>query len=120
MTWGLSNKIMYLQGSSIRALDDMYMIGSAFYLENNKAIWMEATSTNAYEVLKVNTSNNVVLGSTSLGDMIVRADTFSCANTDNVRLPYAAASSPANGSIWMESDGLHIYYGGSEYTVAGV
>ena len=39
-----------------------------------------------------------------------------------VRLPYLAGApaSPANGMIWMESDGLHIYYAGAEKVVAGV
>ncbi|HET6454546.1 MAG TPA: hypothetical protein VFI02_09100, partial [Armatimonadota bacterium] len=39
-----------------------------------------------------------------------------------IQLPYlgAAPASPANGMIWMESDGLHIYYAGAEKTVAGV
>jgi hypothetical protein len=39
-----------------------------------------------------------------------------------VQLPYlgAAPSGLTNGMIWMESDGLHIYYAGAEKTVAGV
>jgi hypothetical protein len=39
-----------------------------------------------------------------------------------VRLPYlgAAPSTLVNGDMWMESDGLHIYYAGAEKTVAGV
>jgi len=38
-----------------------------------------------------------------------------------VVLPYVSAipASPVNGMIWMESDGLHIYYNGAERTVAG-
>lgn len=39
-----------------------------------------------------------------------------------LRVPYltAAPGSSDNGSIWMESDGLHIVYGGAEKVVAGV
>ena len=39
-----------------------------------------------------------------------------------VQLPYlgSAPASPANGMIWMESDGLHLYYAGAEKLVAGV
>ncbi|MHC4370669.1 MAG: hypothetical protein ACYSW8_23920, partial [Planctomycetota bacterium] len=39
-----------------------------------------------------------------------------------VQLPYlgAAPSGLTNGMIWMESDGLHIYYAGAEKVVAGV
>ncbi|HET6453322.1 MAG TPA: hypothetical protein VFI02_02860, partial [Armatimonadota bacterium] len=39
-----------------------------------------------------------------------------------VQLPYlgSAPGSPVNGMIWMESDGLHIYYAGAEKLVAGV
>ena len=38
-----------------------------------------------------------------------------------VKLPVlsGAPASPENGDIWMESDGLHIYYGGAEKVVAG-
>jgi hypothetical protein len=37
-------------------------------------------------------------------------------------VPYlgAAPSGLTNGMVWMESDGLHIYYAGAEKTVAGV
>lgn len=39
-----------------------------------------------------------------------------------IRVEYrtSAPSSLANGMIWMESDGLHIYYSGAEKVVAGV
>ena len=39
-----------------------------------------------------------------------------------LKLPYlgAAPSGLTNGMIWMESDGLHIYYAGAEKLVAGV
>jgi len=39
-----------------------------------------------------------------------------------VQLPYLAGApaSPENGMIWMESDGLHLYYAGAEKLVAGV
>lgn len=39
-----------------------------------------------------------------------------------IKLPYlgAAPSTLVNGMIWMESDGLHIYYAGAEKVVAGV
>jgi hypothetical protein len=39
-----------------------------------------------------------------------------------IRLPYLAAipGSADNGSIWMEADGLHLYYNGAEKVVAGV
>ena len=39
-----------------------------------------------------------------------------------IKLPYLAGA-PANlenGDMWMEADGLHIYYGGAEKLVAGV
>lgn len=43
--------------------------------------------------------------------------------TDNqrIRAPYLTAipSSADNGSLWMESDGLHVYYGGAEATLSG-
>jgi len=37
-----------------------------------------------------------------------------------VKLPYLAAipSDPENGMIWMESDGLHAYYGNAEHTLS--
>jgi hypothetical protein len=43
-------------------------------------------------------------------------------SSKQVRLSYlgAAPASLGNGDIWMESDGLHIYYGGAEKVVAGV
>lgn len=39
-----------------------------------------------------------------------------------LQLPYlgAAPSGLTNGMVWMESDGLHIYYAGAEKVVAGV
>jgi hypothetical protein len=39
-----------------------------------------------------------------------------------VKLPYlsAAPSNLVDGMIWMESDGIHMYRGSTEYTVAGV
>lgn len=39
-----------------------------------------------------------------------------------LKLPYLTGvpASADNGSIWMEADGLHIYYNGSEKVVAGV
>jgi len=39
-----------------------------------------------------------------------------------IRLPYLGVSpgTPVNGMIWMESDGLHMYRNGTEYTVAGL
>lgn len=39
-----------------------------------------------------------------------------------IQLPYlgAAPSTLTNGMMWMESDGLHIYYAGAEKVVAGV
>lgn len=39
-----------------------------------------------------------------------------------VNLPYlgSAPGTPVNGMIWMESDGLHLYYAGAEKLVAGV
>lgn len=42
-------------------------------------------------------------------------------NGTRIDIPYlgSAPSTLVNGSIWMESDGLHIYYGGSEYYIAG-
>ena len=42
--------------------------------------------------------------------------------TGILRLPYitAAPGTPVNGMIWMESDGLHIYYNNTEKVVAGV
>ena len=38
-----------------------------------------------------------------------------------VKLPYigAAPTSLENGMMWMESDGLHIYYNDTEFTVTG-
>ena len=41
--------------------------------------------------------------------------------TGVVKLPYAsdAPDVPENGMIWMESDGLHLYYADAEKTVAG-
>jgi len=39
--------------------------------------------------------------------------------TGIVQLPYGSApSAPANGDIWMESDGLHLYYNGGERIVS--
>lgn len=38
-----------------------------------------------------------------------------------VKLPYLTTYTPSeNGDVWMESDGLHIYYNGVEKVVAGV
>ena len=39
---------------------------------------------------------------------------------DNLRLQYSDPGSHSNGDIWMESDGLHIWYAGAEKVVAGV
>lgn len=48
------------------------------------------------------------------GGMSIRGDGV-------VQLPYLGAipANPVNGMVWMESDGLHLYYGGAEKTVAG-
>ena len=37
-----------------------------------------------------------------------------------IKLPYitAAPAAPENGMIWMESDGLHMYYNGAEQIAA--
>ena len=41
---------------------------------------------------------------------------------ERFKLPYltGAPATVNNGSIWMEADGLHIYYNGAEKLVAGV
>ena len=41
---------------------------------------------------------------------------------DYLKLPYltGAPSGLSNGMVWMESDGIHMYRGGTEYVVAGV
>ena len=48
------------------------------------------------------------------GGMSIRGDGV-------VQLPYLGAipANPVNGMIWMEADGLHLYYGGAEKVVAG-
>jgi hypothetical protein len=44
------------------------------------------------------------------------------ADDERLQVPYLTGvpASVANGSVWMEADGLHIYYGGAEKVVAGV
>ena len=39
-----------------------------------------------------------------------------------IKLPYITGipSSPVNGMMWMESDGLHVYYAGAEKVVSDV
>jgi hypothetical protein len=53
--------------------------------------------------------------------VIVSQAGISFVGTTIIQLPYlgGAPASPANGMIWMESDGLHIYYAGAEKVVAG-
>ena len=48
------------------------------------------------------------------GGMTIRGDGL-------VQLPYLTAipANPVNGMVWMEADGLHLYYGGAEKVVAG-
>ncbi len=41
---------------------------------------------------------------------------------EKLQLPYLtqAPATLANGMMWMENDGLHIYYNGAEKIVAGI
>ena len=66
-------------------------------------------------------NGNCTIGSTTGGTeqlSVVGDGSF----TEQLTVGYlgAAPASPANGMMWMESDGLHIYYGGAEKVVAGV
>lgn len=113
--------------------------GSTVQMQENGLAWLD--------MLSINASDEKIFGATASGvsrlkganvylDASAGANinwggssslTFSgggviMSSTTRVRLPYlgSAPSSPANGDIWMESDGLHIYYAGAEKTVAGV
>ena len=64
------------------------------------------------------------LFSTGISTADLRYLKLDCSNgplTGVVKLPYltGAPASLENGMIWMESTGLHIYYGDAEKTVAG-
>lgn len=61
------------------------------------------------DLLAITHHGNFVMGGT-LGD------------DERFQIPYLTGipASVANGSIWMEADGLHIYYNGAEKIVAGV
>lgn len=83
--------------------------------------------TDAYYIKIVRTYNSVVPTlpiesyfktiEDQAGDtgMLIRGD-------GSIKLPYLTGipSSPVNGLIWMENDGLHLYYNGAEKIVAGV
>lgn len=64
-------------------------------------------------------------GSTTFGSYDVNLPTknllMGTTADSRIRVPYLAAvpGSADNGSVWMEADGLHIYYNGAEKVVAG-
>jgi hypothetical protein len=67
------------------------------------------------------TANHELSGGSGNADLCKQGGKVICGGVA-VQLPYlnTAPSGLTNGMIWMESDGLHIYYSGAEKTVAGV
>jgi hypothetical protein len=78
---------------------------------------------------KIDSAGDAVLKSlviASGGDLTINAGNIIMSGTggddERLQVPYLTGvpASVANGSVWMEADGLHIYYNGAEKLVAGV
>jgi hypothetical protein len=81
------------------------------------------SSTTIRNLIKKASDNATEIGWAGAHDVRLLSTTkIDCSAGGHVLLPYvgSAPSGLSNGSMWMESDGLHIRYNGSEYTVAGV
>lgn len=105
---------------------DTHIVGNDITSQSLSATFL---ATNGNATLKTTgAASDVVLDSsdktyiTSVDDVVFTCPIVDMSAGGKVRVPYlgAAPSGLANGDVWMESDGLHIYYGGAEYTVAGV
>ena len=74
------------------------------------------TITNTHQGVDTSDSPSFVALTITAGNLLMNGS-----GTDNERLraPYLTAipSSVDNGSIWLEADGLHVYYGGAEDTI---
>jgi len=77
--------------------------------------------SSGYDSQICSTGGSLVIGGTAAAGALldVRGDALF---SSEITVGYLAGipASPANGMMWMESDGLHIYYAGAEKVVAGV
>jgi hypothetical protein len=89
---------------------------TSLFLTSSSHMVLETTGATADLTL----DSGDVMNFTAADNIVVTTPMLDVSSGGKVRLPYADAGGHANGDIWMESDGLHIYYGGAEYTVAGV
>ncbi|MHC4120586.1 MAG: hypothetical protein ACYSWO_24085 [Planctomycetota bacterium] len=84
--------------------------------------WFDVLTIVADEDIRIEPDQNVILAPGTGYIVQFNKDLIAGAAATRIGVPYEAGApgSLANGDMWMESDGLHIYYGGAEYTVAGV
>jgi len=110
-------------------------VGGSVILQTSGVLTTGVTLQSLITRLTINNLGNITLGSGVAGyDQILTfdgetndgvitwmedEDYFDFA--DVIKLPYLANApgTLANGLLWMESDGLHIYYNGTEKVVAG-
>lgn len=110
----------------ITATGDIILTADAVKMPNNDPFQMRVTGGVYKTAFKMNTSNVLEIGDGAYANNteFVTTGAVIMSDVSRLRLPYLSGipSSPANGDIWMESDGLHIYYGGAggEKIVAGV
>ncbi len=80
-----------------------------------------AASDGAVQITAAGTGKNLTLNAYN-NKIDLNCSIIDASGGGRLRLPYLGAipASPVNGDIWMESDGLHLYYGGAEKIVAGV
>jgi len=102
ITWDSSTLTGWAKGDEAEAAAD---ITSAYYIKITRQ------SGGAIPTLPV--ENYFTISESRAADMLIRGDGI-------VQLPYIAAapSNLVNGMMWMESDGLHIYYNDSESVVS--
>jgi len=120
------NNITLSPGSAISPTDvvvaqgDLWMNDGNVMLQNNNALTGEVTGGTDKILIRMN--ENII----EIGDNIYANVTEFVTNgavimdePAKLRIPYLTSqpTSLTNGDIWMESDGLHVYYGGTEHTL---
>lgn len=131
----VNNPNVYSPGSGVFDITGQAIFRGEVSIVGTRKITWDAGGSEIYE-----SSNQIILDATSGMQFKYNGSTrLECNNTDvtayqevkasegadiSVKLEIPNLSAPpsgvGNGDIWMESDGLHIYYGGAEKVVAGV
>ncbi len=99
-----------------------YVDGRRLYFGDSNESYIEYTSGGDWQFITVGSDDIMFLMS---DDLIIYnaawAEVIRFRNERCLQFPIlAGAAGATNGMMWMENDGLHIYYNGAEKVVAGV